>query len=56
LCAPPWSLMEKYEESLPPREPVAPEPTPYVYAIISLNELLGLEAGFLDAIQVELYD
>lgn len=56
LCAPPLTLMDKYEDSLPPTEPVTPEPTPYVYAMISLNELLELETGFLDAIQIELDD
>lgn len=51
LCAPPRTMMNKYEDSLPPVEP-----TPYVYAVISLNELLELETGFLDAIQIELDD
>ena len=56
LCEPPMSLMDKYEDSLPPPEPATSEPTPYVYAMISLNELLELESGFLDAIQIELDD
>jgi hypothetical protein len=56
LCKPPLSLMDKYDDSFPPTEPATPEPTPYVYAMISLNELLELETGFLDAIQIELDD
>jgi hypothetical protein len=50
------SLMDKYDDSFPPTEPATPEPTPYVYAMISLNELLELETGFLNAIQIDLDD
>ena len=56
LCEPPLSLMDKYDDSFPPTEPATPEPTPYVYAMISLNELLELETGFLNAIQIDLDD
>jgi hypothetical protein len=51
LCKPPRMMMDKYDDGLPPLEPAS-----YIYAVISLNELLELETGFLDAIQIDLDD